>query len=101
MYSKMNQKAPKILKFFARTMQYTPNCDESLTLNSFNFYRNFEVVQFLDKPETGLLKIFNKPTDVTSEHLAPDGKVFYPQRYHLTPFHPKEPLLFPHIQSYN
>ena len=49
----------------------------------------------------GPFESFNKPTEVTYELLTQDGKTFLTYPKPLFPFYPKEPLLFPHIQSKN
>ena len=54
-------------------MQNSSNLDEPLPLNSFDFHRDFEVVQLSNKRKQLRnipYKIFNKPTDVTYETLT-------------------------------
>ena len=102
-YSKVYQNALK-KNSLAYTMQNSPNLDTSLPLNLFVLHRNFEVVQFSDelKPlRDGPFKIVNQPTEVTYEFLTQDGLTFHTHRNQLVPYYLQEPLLFPHIQSYN
>ena len=85
-------------------MQKSHNQDKPIPLISFKLQRIFRVVQFSDKLKplrNGPFEAFKKPRQVTYELLTQDGKAFHTQRNQLTPYYPKEPLLFSHIYSYN
>ena len=77
--------------------------DKPLLLNSFALHPFFEAVQFSQKLKplrNGLLKIIIKRTEVTYELLKQAGKTIHRHRNLLILYYPREPLLFPHIQSY-
>ena len=45
-------------------------------------------------------KIIDRLSDVTYELLSQDGSTIHVPRYHLIPYYPKEPLLYPHLRSF-
>ena len=84
-------------------MQNSRNKYKLLPLNSFVLHRTFKFVQFSEKLKPLRIdpfKSINKPTEVIFELLTQILKSFHTHRTHLISFYLKEPLLFPHIQSY-
>ena len=72
-------------------------------LNSFVLHPFFEAVQFSQKLKplpNGLLEIIIKRTEVMYELLTQAGKSIHRHRNLLILYYPREPSLFPHIQSY-
>ena len=85
-------------------MKSSPTLRKPLPLISFALHRIFKAVELCHKLKAlrnGLSNFNNKPTEVTYELLTHGGKAFHKHRNQLIPFCPKEPLLFPHIQSNN
>ena len=46
-------------------------------------------------------KIINKISDTTYEIVNQDGYTSHIHRNHITPYYPKEPVIFPSLQQYN
>ena len=74
-----------------------------LPIGTFVLKRNFTHEHFSDKIKPlriGSYKIIDRLSDVTYELLAQDGSTIRVHRNHLTPYYPKEPLLYPHMRSF-
>ena len=74
-----------------------------LAIGTFVLKRNFTHVHFSDKLKPlriGPYKILDRLSDVTYALLAQDGSTVHVHRNHLIPYHPKEPLLYPHLRSF-
>ena len=74
-----------------------------LPIGTFVLKRNFTHVHFSDKLKPlriGPYKILDRLSDVTYELLAQDGSTIHVHRNHLSPYYPKEPLLYPHLRSF-
>ena len=74
-----------------------------LPIGTFVLKRNFTHVHFSDKLEPfriGPYKIIDRLSDVTNELLSQDGSTVMFTVYHLIPYNPKEPLLYPHMRSF-
>ena len=71
-------------------MQNSPNFDKPL---SFSF--------FVLPLRNGFFNVINKPTETRYERLTHDGKKFHTHTNQMILNYPEEPLLFPHVQSYN
>ena len=74
-----------------------------LPIGTFVLKRNFTHVHFSDKLKPlriGPYKILARLSDVTYALLAQDGSTVHVHRNHLTPYYPKEPLLYPHLRSF-
>ena len=85
-------------------MQNLPNLDKPIPVNSVVLHRIFKALHFSDKLKplrNGPFKKLNKPREVTHKLLTQDRKRFNTHRNLLVPHYPKEPLLFPHIESNN
>ena len=48
----------------------------------------------------GPYKILDRLSDVTYELLSQDDSTVHVHRNHLSPYYPKEPLLYPHLRSF-
>ena len=74
-----------------------------LPIGTFVLPRNFTHVHFSEKRKPlriGPYKIIDRLSNVTYELLAQDGSTIHVHRNHLIPYHPKEPLLYPHLRSF-
>ena len=74
-----------------------------LPICTFVLKRNFTQVHFSDKLKPlriGSYKIIDRLSDVTYELLSQDGSTIHVHRNHLTPYYPKEPLIYPHLRSF-
>ena len=99
--SKVYQCALRKPKFFAYKMHDSTNLDEPLPPKSFFRYRKVEAAHFSDKLKPLRHSTFTNtimPAEVTFYLLTQDGKTIHTQRNHLIPYHPKEQVLFPHLQ---
>ena len=74
-----------------------------LPIGTFVLKRNFTHVHFSDKLKPLRIepyKILDRLSDVTYALLAQDGSTVHVHRNHLIPYYPKEPLLYPHLRSF-
>ena len=65
--------------------------------------RNFTLVYFSDKLKPiriGPYKMLDRLADVKYELLSQAGSTFHIHRNHLIPYHPKEPILYPHLRIF-
>ena len=80
------------------------NNPRPLDIGTFVIKRIFLHVHFSDKLKPlriGPFKINNKMYDITYEIFNQDGYTSHIHRNHLVSYYPKEPLIFPFIQTYN
>ena len=100
-YSTVHKHVSHKLSSYTSTFQSTQ--EKQLPLHTFVLHKNFKPVKFSQKLKPlriGPYKIIKHLSDVTYELLSQDGSTFHTHRNHLSPYYPKEPLLFPHIQQY-
>ena len=67
-----------------------------LPIGTFVLKRNFTHVHFSDK----LKPLMSRKPLFTYELLAQDGSTIHVHRNHWIPYHPKEPILYPHLRSF-